>query len=252
MKGKILLIFMVSILFFQGCAKTQIVKISAFASRDQKTAYDGTIISRKKHLVSLSPYAELGSVVFDLSKYKTIFMLSVENCGKEPISIGFDNIAVIFVGKSKDLASKNINLQSFDDFIRDFEKLYNDNEKAFIYNTIYNYYSLWISSQLLSNQFTPVGSIRQEPVIDEERLTNRMYIFREEIKEGRTKKDMIQETLPGLILKQKTIIKPGNSYSGIVICDTHDLDPQKEGSFLIIVSVDSEEHQFTFRRAISK
>ena len=245
MKVSVVFLLMGSILFIQGCAKTQSVKMSAVASREQRTAYDGTIISRKKHIVSLSPYAELGGAVFNLSKYKTIFMLSVENCDKEPISIGFDNITVILEGNSKDLVLKKISVQSYDDFIKDFETLYNDYEKTFIYNTIYDYYRLWEDSQLMYE-----ASDGEAQFITAEELTDRMYVFERKIINMRAQNKAFQDMLPGYILKQKTIIKPGTSYSGIVICDTHDLDPKIEGSFQITVSVDGEEHRFTFNHGL--
>jgi len=214
--------------------------MAAVASRDQKTAYDGTIASQKKHLVSLSPYEELGSANanFDLSKYKTIFMLSVQNCGKEPISIALDNITVIFEGNSKDWASNKINVQSFDDFIKDFETLYNDNEKYFIYNTLYDDWML-----------AKTGYFSGEP--GKQIFTNRMYQFRKNLKEMRIIKKVVQETLPGIIIKQQTIMS-GDTYSGVVICDTRDIAPEIEGNFKVTISVDGEEHKFSFKRSLIK
>ena len=127
MKLKILLILMGSILFLQSCAPTQVTKMSAVASSDQKVGHEGTITSQKKHFVSLSPYSEL-----DVAKDKTMFMLVVENCGEDPIKIGYSNISAIFEGNNENRAFKRINVQHYDDFMNDLKEEYSNKEKRYI------------------------------------------------------------------------------------------------------------------------
>jgi len=234
MKIKFYLILIGSVLFLQSCATSTTTKMEAVASLDQKTAYDGTIISRKKHFVSLSPYPELDNAITEigLAKDKIKFILTVENCGEEPIDIGYDNISMIFEGTGADQASSIINIQSADDFMRDFEKEYYDGEKEFIYSTLYE-----------------VSSLCKYGGMDSETATYKMLDFKYDIEDMRRQYEVLREILPGVILRQKSII-PGDSYTGIVICDTRDLDYETEGRFRVTVSVDSEEHRFTFNRLL--
>lgn len=229
MKFKILLIFIGSILFFQGCAGSKMMKMTAVTSLDQKTGYDGTITSQKKHFVALSPHTKLNSTIpnFNLSKYKTLFMMSVQNCGKEPFNISFDNIVVIFESNNKELASKRINIQSLDDFMNDFEKEYNDNEKEHIYSTLYEVYLLSLAD-----------------IVDMDKLEELKY----DIEAMRWQNQVLRDMLPGVVMKPQTTM-PGSSYSGIVVCDTRDIDSKIEGNFKVVVSVDGEEHKFTFKRS---
>ena len=232
MKVKILLILMGSFLFLQNCATSPTIKMAAVATPDQKTGYDGTITSQKKHFVALSPYTKLNSAIpnFDLSKYKTLFMMSFQNCGKEPFNITFDNITVIFESNDKELALKRINIQALDDFMNDLEEEYNDNEKEYIYSTLYEIYLQSLSG------FLNMGKIED---------------LKNDIKAMRWQNEMLRDMLPGVVMKPQ-ITMPGGSYSGIVVCDTRAIDSKIEGNFKVVVSVDGEEHKFTFKRVLNK
>lgn len=52
---------------------------------------------------------------------------------------------------------------------------------------------------------------------------------------------------PEIILKPQRIM-PGSSFSSIVVCDTGAMTSRIKGIFKIVVSIDNEEHQFTFTR----
>lgn len=231
MKVKILFILMGSILFLQSCAPSQIIKMKAVGSLDQKIGYDGTIVSQKKHLVSLTPYIKLDDTITNLgvAKDKIKFFLTVQNCGEESISIGYDNILVIFEGNRKDWISNKIIIQSSDDFMNDFEKEYNEKELKYIYSTLYEIYHL---------------SLLNIGVMD--KLEELKY----DIEEMRLQNAVLREILPGIVMKPQTIMA-GNSYSAIVVCDTRNLDPKIEGKFRIAVLVDGEEHRFTFNRNLN-
>lgn len=221
-----------SILLLQSCATQTTTKMTAVASMDQKTGYDGTVISQKKHFVSLSPYPELDNAITEigLAKGKIKFILTVQNCGEEPIDIGHENISMFFEDAVTDRASSIINIQSADDFMSDFEKEYYDGEKKFIYSTLYE---LW--------------TLCKYGGMDSETSTYEMQDFKYDIEDMRRQYEIFRETLPGVILRQQTIA-PGNSYTGIMICDTRDLEPETGGKFRVTVSVDGEEHRFTFNR----
>ena len=176
MKANIIYMLIATILFLHGCAQTQVTKMKAVTrTSDQKTAYDGTVTSQKKHFVSISPYKSLdGAIVnFDLSRFKTIFMLAIENGGNAPIHIGYDNISVAFQDNSEDSMEHKVDIQ------------------------------------------------------------------------------LLQEMLPGFIIKQQAIM-PGETYSSMLICDTSNINTKTEGRFKIVVSIDNEEHKFIFNRGLNK
>jgi hypothetical protein len=117
--------------------------------------------------------------------------------------------------------------------MENFEKEYNDNEKKFIYNTIYDVWRL-----------CKYGGM------DSERATDEMRDLKYDIESMRRQNEIFQEMLPRFILK-KQVIMPGNSYTGIVICDTHDINTATEGNFHVSVSIDGEEHKFAFYRGLN-
>jgi hypothetical protein len=234
MKVKLLLILTSSILFLHGCATStsQKVNLSAVASRDQKIGQEETITSQKKHFVSLGPYTEL-----KLANDKTIFMVGVKNCGKAPIAISCDNISVTFDENSGKGEPKKISLESLDDFIKDLKEEYSDSEKKYI------------KSKLESIQLDAESS--SSAVSDSDNLGDKVKDLKTRIETMRAQNQVIRERLPEFYLKSQTI-KPDNSYSGIVVCDTRKMDGKIEGKFIIAVSIDGEMHRFSFKRGSIK
>jgi len=208
--------------------------MEAMASPDQKTAYDGTIISQKKHFISLSPYPELDNAITEigLAKDKIKFILNVQNGGEESIDMGYDNISVIFQGTGADQAPKIINIQSVDDFMTEFEKEYYEGEKKFIYSTLYE-----------------VSSLCKYGGMDSETSTDKMQDFKYDIEDMRRQYEVLREMLPRVLLRRQNIM-PGDTYTGVVICDTRGLNPKTGGRFMVTVSVDGEEHRFTFNHVL--
>lgn len=228
MKVKLLLIIMGSILFFQSCAPSQITKMAAVPSRYQKVGYQDIITSQKKHFVSMGPYTDM-----KVAKDKTIFMLNIQNCGEDPISITYNNISVIFQDNSENRTLDKITVQTFDVFMEDLAEEYSTNEKEYIASTLE---FLKINSESPSSEFSEFDSIEYD-IMD----------LREGIEQMRTNNSLLREALDDFVVKPQTIM-PGDSCSGIFICDTSEMDPETEGSFRVIVSVEREEHQFTFNR----
>jgi hypothetical protein len=238
MKVKILLVLMGSILFLQGCAST--VKMAAVTASDQKEGYDGTITSQKKHFISISPYTQL-----KVAKDKTLFMVGVQNCGKEPINISNNNVSVIFEGNNnKDWASKRINIQSVDDFMNDLEKEYTNTEKKFIYSTLEN---IKLDSESSSSSSSSSSSDSFDSV------ETKIKDLNNDIITMRDSNDQLRSALQEIVVKSEPqAIMPGDTYSGIMVCDTRDMNKEVEGNFKVVVSVDSEKYNFTFKRSIDK
>jgi archaellum component FlaG (FlaF/FlaG flagellin family) len=224
MKARLLLILVGAVLFLQSCATPPTTKMTSVASSDQKTGYDGTITSQKKHFVSLSPYS-----VLEFAKDKAMFILVVENDGEGPISISNEDISMIFEGNGEDLTSKRISVQSLDDFIVDIGNEYNDNEKKFIYSTLYD---IWYLST--------------NGIIDSETATDRAQDLKYDIEAMRRQNEVFREMLPGVFIKSQTIM-PDSSYTGIVAFDAGD-NKDADGKMQIIVSLDGEQHSFAFNR----
>jgi hypothetical protein len=228
MKAKILLMLIGSILFLQGCATK--VKMTAVASRDQKTAFDGTITSQKKHFVSLSPYNEI-----DLAKDKAIFMVSIQNGGETPINITNDTISVIFEEIAKKENSDTINIQALDDFIDDLEEEYDNKEKYFIDTNLWG-----IKNDIEYKTPSPTT----------EELADLFEDLRTDIERMRLNNEMLREALPDFYIKPQ-IIMSGDNFSGIVVCDTSDIDSETVYNLRVFVSIDGEVHNFTFKRGLS-
>jgi hypothetical protein len=51
-----------------------------------------------------------------------------------------------------------------------------------------------------------------------------------------------------LVLKPQKLL-PGEGGGGLVVCETRSMDFKTEGNFRVVVSVDGEEHNFTFNRS---
>jgi hypothetical protein len=228
MRTRLLLILVGAVLFLQSCATSPTVKMTSVASRDQKTGYDGTITSQKKHFVSLSPYS-----VLDFVKNKTMFIMVIENDGEAPISINNADISMIAREEGGGITSKRIGVQSLDDFLADLEKEYNDNEKKFIYSTLYD---IWFLST--------------NGIIDSETATDRIEDFKYDIEAMRQQNEIFREMVPGIFMKPQTIM-PNSSYTGMVAFDSSDINKYGEGRIQIVVSVDSEEHDFVFNRTLT-
>jgi hypothetical protein len=65
----------------------------------------------------------------------------------------------------------------------------------------------------------------------------------------RSNNQRLQTALQEILLQPRTIM-PDNSFTGIVVCDTRDMNSETEGNFQITVSFDKEDHRFTFKRSL--
>lgn len=244
MKSKIKILFFLagSVIFLQSCAALPpTTTLSAAVTMDQKVGYGDTIVSQKRHFVSFTPYTQLDSAVSNigLAKNKTKFILTVENFGNDPIEFSPNNISVVFVPKADDAMPQPIRVQPWQEFMEEFDREYDKNERKYIYTTLNGIYAL--------TMFPPnLNAYEIGPGV-EERLHDLVF----EIESMRDQNDVLQEMLPSVLITQGRILS-GNSYSGLLICDTSDLDAAIEGNFRISVTIDGEEHRFVFKRGLSK
>jgi hypothetical protein len=106
---------------------------------------------------------------------------------------------------------------------------YDKNERQYLYKTLYGLY------------------MESEAGLE---ITDKLSDLVFDLEQMREQNDVLQEMLPGVIIKSQRIL-PGKSYSGVLICETGDLDPALEGKFRILVAIDGEEHGFVFNRAVA-
>jgi len=257
MKTKILLILMGSILALQCCATNiQTIKVTPIASPEQKIAnINGKefITSQKKYIVSLSPYS-----LPDIARDKTMFQLLVQNRGDEPIRIGYENVSMTFQENTKEGASNRINIQSFDDFMKDFSAETKKNE------------SEWYKSALMDVKDLRQGevddikdkygqddpndkTIQMRKQADIDKLEAKIRVdgrdLDDRLARRRAKDIQLRNELIELVMKPQTIM-PGGDKLSLVVGDTRNLDKNAEGKFQVIISVDGEEHGFTFNRSL--
>jgi formylglycine-generating enzyme required for sulfatase activity len=232
MKMKILLLILVAFTL-HGCATADhSIRIIAVPSPEQKIfSISGKefIASQKKDLVLLSPYLDIQK--FKLKIDKTIFQVFVQNCGDKPVKISYDNILVTFK-KNNNGAPDKINFQSFDDFMEYIRKEISENDKR------------WIESV-------------REHIHQSQGMTNMNLIVSEldDLKYNSEKRHIqwkaILEKLDEFVMRPQTIM-PGKSNWFLVVCDTSYMknNEDEEGNFQVTVSVDGEEHRFTFNRSM--
>jgi hypothetical protein len=226
MKFKTFLILMVSILFLNGCGHN--MKMTAVASPGQNTGYKETITSQKRHFVSLAPYIKENSL-----DGKTLFILFVKNCGEAPINICSNNVSVVFKGNTIEGVSRKITTLSFDDLMNEAMRK-RDNEIMSDYlSGRYDYYEYVIYYDKDGNKIVTMRKVRAP-----------MYVYAEHAQANEQIK-----FIKKLVMQPRNIM-PGETYGGLVVCDTRDMSYKTEGAFQVTVSVDGEEHKFTFNRSL--
>jgi hypothetical protein len=240
MKVKMLIVLTGLILFIQGCAHT--VKIAPVATSDQKIGYNDIVTSQKKHFVALYPFIDLKK--FDLGKKKTLFMVTIQNCGEEPISIGYGNVLVGFEENGKTGTFNKIKIQSLDEFMNDLKEEYDDNEYDYIEDALND-----IITQAALQSVSSSSSSESSGSESEGGGGGGFMELKDGIVNKRETNDLIRETMPESVLKPQTL-QPGQDCTGLVVCDTKDLTTRTAGTFVVIISVGGEQHRFTFNRSI--
>lgn len=240
MKVKTFWISMGLILFFHGCTTTtpevQNMEIVAAPAKDQKIGFEETITSKKKNFVSLSPYTKL-----DFPN-KTMFMLSIQNHGEEPIDISCDNISVTFGNNTENGSANTINVQTLNEVMNDFKNASRANELRFL-ETVVGPYECVVGVMLSEEEKWGYDLM---PDYDEFDLRQ----GRIQLETMHEQNQQILEAMPDFIMSRQ-IIMPGDSYTGVVVCNTGQIDLTMEGTFEISVSIDGDEHIFAFNRSLA-
>jgi hypothetical protein len=160
-----------------------------------------------------------------------IFNIIIENGGEEPITISNENISMIFEGHDKKQTVKKLDVLSAKKFMNDVEYEYRKraiNALVQISRSKDDIYATSLDGVNGKVKFTVVspGVVGRGRRIDIKTL---------------------RETLPDLILNQKTIM-PRESITALISCRTNEIPRGIEGNFKINVSIDGEEHLFSFTR----
>ncbi len=254
MKTTILVLLLGAVLVLQGCAPSRLTKMSAVASSDQKVGYEDTITSRKKHFVSLGPYTEL-----NVAKDRTMLMLGIQNFGDKPFDIGYGNISVRFQDSAMELPISSINVQPYDEFALDVREEQSAKEKKYIRDeledvliTLYAYSALSSTEDSTSEDSSSSDSSFDTSDTTEETVDMVLDELEMDIEIMRTNNQLLREALPQIVMEPRVTLIPGGNYSGVVVCDTRDLDEKMEGRFQVAVLVDGEHHIFTFNRVLNK
>jgi len=245
MRVKIFIILMGLILCIQGCAKT--VKIAPIASSDQKVGYNDIVTSQKKNFVALYPFSDLKK--FDLGKKKTLFMLTIQNGGDVPVNIGYNNILVAFEENGKSGTYDTLSIQSLDDFMKDLQEEFDDNEYEYIEDALNDIITEAMVQSMMSSSSSSESSSSSSSSSSESEGGGGFGELKEGIENKRDVNALIRETMPETVLKPQTL-QPGQECTGLVVCDTKDMTTKTEGTFIVIVSVAGEQHRFTFNRSV--
>jgi len=202
------------------------MEMSAVLSPEQQEGYMETITSQKKHFVSLAPYREYNQV-----NGNTSFILFIKNCGKDPIDISTQNISAEFIGNTHKWASRSITILSPDKLMNDLERKQFTNEIAANSDIATEYY---FSNGLYDNNkgfYTRIVYGQDYPIKSDSIAATQMQRVKE-------------------LVLQPQALRPGEGVSGLVVCDTRAMNSNVEGKFRVVVSVNGEQHDFTFSRKL--
>jgi len=277
-----LLILTTTVLVIQGCNTVHYVKMAATPSSDQKVVYnDGkeTIVSQKKHFVSLAPYHELNT-----ASGKTSFVLFVQNLGEVPITVTSGKVSILFEGKTKEWASNPINVLSYNDMILEVEEeessertaaawaaalgavsasmaatsttsTYSSGTAYGTYNSSsygsysYNPYTMNTTGNMSGSYSGYSTSTTYDPAKAQALANQNSLNFQNNLKDITAKAQSNRQLIERLVMKSQTI-GPGQSHGGLVVADTRAMDQKVEGDFKIVVSVDEEKYEFAISRSL--
>ena len=235
MKIRLLLTLCLSVLLLQNCAP-RAVKITPVPSSFQKVGPDKSLTSQKKHTVTISHYTNI-----EMAKGKTMFRIIIENRKKDPVEIKEGNISV-YLERNNEEWSKKLKIQQSDEFKNDLERGYIIMEYAPIIG------ALEVTKDILDK-------LERDPRVGKEGIEKAMEAQRPMINDAVRRANnarrgfaQLEDTVPDLTMKTQ-IIKPGDCITGVVVCDTRGIKPEIEGKFRVVISIDGENHEFTFSRS---
>jgi len=229
------------ILILQSCATQKIMKITIVPNRDQKVGFEETITSKKKHFVSMAPYSKI--FIGD----RTMFMVSIQNHGELPVDVSNNDISVTFEYNTKNGDVNPVKVQILNDVANAFKMESRLNELSLINPVLINA-DKNLKSIIENLRRSGNGNIDANEInLEIDKIAVSIEEKRMELETMHEQDQQILEAMPDFIISQQ-IIMPNDSYTGVMVCDTGNLDARVEGKFKILVSIDGEEHGFTFKR----
>jgi len=230
MNWKIIPVTLLMVFSIQGCGGFKTVEMSAVLSQDQQKGYMETITSQKKHFVSLAPYP-----VNDPATDATAFILFVKNCGENSIDISTKNISANFFGNTRKWASKSITIFSQEKLIDNLRRVQSSAK----------WYKISALKTVAYHTSDGNGNYTGSDIktFYDHSVSNGAT----DLKEAVAQKMLLVEEL---VLQPRTL-QPGEGGGGLVVCDTGGINSKSEGSFRFVVSVDGEQHEFTFNRSFA-
>jgi len=243
MKIKLYLMLFLLFILLQSCSGK--IKTVAVPSLMQKVDYDGAVISEKKHTVTLTLYTEFKHI-----KNKIIFNLLVHNRGREPFSIGNENISIEFREKDGDSVPIKLEIQPLEDFMKDLENDY-FNAEGRIVSSIFS--NIGRTTDRIETLIGKDGSISEENMSSIESIADmwasKFLSSADDLEETIRVYEQFEGIVPPLVFKPQTII-PDRSVTGLIVYDTGDIDEKAEGEFNAVIYIDGEEHKFVFSRSL--
>jgi hypothetical protein len=226
------------------------------ASQDQKIVNgDGEkiIVSQRRHYVQFYPYSEFSHIAGN----KIMFMMYIQNNGEAPVDIGYDDISVVFQETSPEGKSYEIDILTSNEFIEEFRKEVAEFEfRAFksASNDILERYRT--AADHIHSSHSMNGNISREQISADykekrDEFHKEMEALADESDRVREQNRKFLDRLQQTVMKLHTVL-PGKGSRRLVAWDTGSMKKDKEGSFMIVVSVDGEKHKFTFNRSVNK
>jgi hypothetical protein len=275
-----LIILSAAVFFIQGCTTLHYMKINVVETEGQRVIYnDGkeTVLSLKKHFVTLTPYREL-----IVANGKTLFIIFIQNFGSDLITISSANISVTFEGNTEKWISQRINVQSYNELLleivaeetsqrraaawmavagainaqnaaRSTSTTYNSGNaygsySANSYGTYANNpYSMNTTGNLNSSFSGYSTTTTYDPAKAQELANQNNQNIINNLNNIAAQSKSRREFLEAFVMKSQTIM-PGQSYGGLVYCDTRAMNHKVEGNFKVVISVDGEDHIFNISR----
>jgi hypothetical protein len=127
-----------------------------------------------------------------------------------------------------------------DDFIKDLERNYMDDELRKIEKLIKK-------TEDTLKELTECEEEQEKKEIVS-KYEFEFYSSLKKIQNMRKDIAQLRDSVSEIMMKPQTIM-PDGSYSGILVCDTQDMNSKITGTFRIVVSIDGEDHILNFKRS---
>jgi len=260
------LLFMINLLalslLLQGCKTLHPMRMSAIPNDQQEEfVVEGkeAVSSVKTHYVSLSPYREFCSATG-----KTSYVLFVQNMGKEKIEFGPQNVNIEFHDKTNGLATKSIQLQTYNEILGEIETKERNKKNALTWAAvgaanIFSAVSDFISnddekdhanknsnaSKVQANLIASerVNSEALSPELAQKNDESFRHFLNQFSNQAKSKRDILDN-----VFMTSQTIQPGQHHGGLIVSNTKVMNQTEEGVFTMTVMVGGESHVFSVDR----